>query len=658
MLAESTLIEMLRKMFLIRRFEERVMSLFEEGLVRGPTHVYIGEEATAVGACASIDREFYITSTHRGHGHLIAKGGDVRKMMAELLGKEAGYCKGRGGSMHIAALELGILGANGIVGAGIPIAAGVGLASRLLGKENVVLCFFGDGATNTGSFHEGLNLASIWNLPVIFICENNQYAVSTPAWDTMRLKDVAERAKAYGIPSMVVDGNDVLAVYDSVGKAYDLVRRGKGPVLVECKTYRHFGHYVGDPEIYRSKDEVAEWRKKDPIKRFSKYLLEKGILKESDVETLSKNVSALIDEAEEFARACPEPSAEKVKEDLFTSPYVVRNGLPQPDETTRRIAYRQAVNEALREEMKRDDKVILLGEDMGPLGGAFSVTKGLFQEFGKERVRNTPISEAAIIGASVGAALVGLRPVAEIMYIDFTGIAMDQIVNQAAKMRYMFGGKAHLPVVIRTQCGAGMGGGPHHSQSLEAWFYHVPGLKVAMPSTPYDAKGLLKYAIREDNPTVFIESKRLYGVEGPVPEEEYVIPFGVADIKRKGEDITIVALGAQVHEALRAADMLHLKHGIEAEVIDPRTLQPLDEETILGSVRKTGRLLVVHDAIARGGVGSDIVAMTCEKSFDFLDVEPVRLGGLDVPMPYAKNLEAVVMVNAEKIVETVRGLIR
>jgi len=657
-LAKEQLIEMLRKMFLIRHFEERVVRLFQEGLVRGPTHVYVGEEAVAVGACACIDERDYITSTHRGHGHLIAKGGDVRFMMAELLGKETGYCKGRGGSMHIADLEIGILGANGIVGAGIPIAAGAGLASQLLEEGRVVLCFFGDGATNTGAFHEGVNLAACWNLPVVFICENNQYAVTTPIWETTRIKDIAERAKSYGIPGVVVEGNDVLAVYENVKKAVERARGGNGPTLIECKTYRYFGHYLGDPEVYRSKEEVEEWRKRDPIKIFSNYLVKNGILDEDAIKAIDEETLALVNEAEEFARRSPAPPIEKVKDDVFTPPYIVEKSAPSPDATTRRITYREALNEALREEMARDSRVIIFGEDVGLHGGAFGVTKGLFFEFGKERVRNTPISEVAIAGAAVGAAIAGLRPVAEIMYIDFTGIAMDQIVNQAAKARYMFGGKACLPLVIRTQCGAGLGGGPHHSQSLEAWFYHIPGLKVAMPSTPYDAKGLLKYAIRDDNPVIFIEFKRLYGVDGPVPEEEYLIPFGKADIKREGEDITIVAIGAQVSEALHAAEILQNEHGISAEVLDPRTLYPLDEEAIINSVKKTGRLLIVHDAIPRGGFGSDIIALACEKAFDWLDAEPRRLGGLDVPMPYAKNLEAAVMVDAGKIVETVQEMVK
>jgi len=648
-------IEMLRVMYLVRHFDARVVELFQEGLVRGATHVYLGEEAVAAAACAAIEGEDYITSTHRGHGHVIAKGADVNLMMAELLGKETGYCRGRGGSMHIADLGIGILGANGIVGGGIPQASGAGLSCRLLYPGRVCLCFFGDGACNQGSFHESANMAAAWKLPVVFICENNGFAVTTPMAKSTAVEDLALRAAGYGMPGETVDGNDALAVYDAVRRAVERARAAEGPTFVECKTYRWEGHYLGDPQVYRTKEEVALWKTREPIHRLVRHLVSEGLLSAEDAEAMDVSAKEAIDEAERFARESPSPDPAAVTEDVYY-PAEVAEASPLIPPTDREITYAEALNEAMAEEMERDGSVVLMGEDIGFHGGAFQITKGLYFRFGEDRVRDTPLSEAAIAGAAVGACLTGLRPVAEIMYIDFSTIAMDQIINQAAKIRYMFGGKARLPVVFRTQCGGGLGGGPHHSQSLEAFYYHIPGLKVAIPSTPADAKGLLKTAIRDDNPVVFIEYKRLYHSSGPVPEGDYCIPFGVADVKREGTDVTVVATSAIVPEALAAAEEL-AADGVSVEVVDPRTLFPLDMDTIVESVVKTNRCVVAHEAIVRGGVGGEIAAGVAERAFDYLDAPIVRLGSVPVPMPYSVPLEAVVIPKAADIVRAVREVL-
>jgi len=658
----------LEKMYLIRFFEEKVVELFKRGLIRGATHVYLGEEAVATGACMAINEDDYITSTHRGHGHCIAKGADVKKMMSEILGRKTGYCRGYGGSMHIADIEIGILGANGIVGGGIPIATGAALTCKYKNNKKVVLCFFGDGATNQGSFHEALNLASVWKLPVIYICENNGFAVTTPISVSTSVENISIRAQSYNMKGVTIDGNDILEVYAAVRDGVERARNGGGPTLVEAKTYRWEGHYLGDPQVYRTKEEVEEWKKKDPIERFKKYVKESSLLTDKEIEEIVGRAKALVDEAEKFALDSEYPSPEELKSPEIL--FVKNEELEKTAEECkffekkahlvmdgRELTYAEAINEALEEEMARDINVILLGEDIGFHGGAFQVTKGLYKKFGKERVRDTPVSEAAIVGAAVGAALTGLRPVAEIMYIDFTTIAMDQIINQAAKIRFMFGGKPKLPLVIRTMCGAGTGSAAQHSQNLEALFYHIPGLKIAIPSTPFDAKGLLKTAIRDDNPVIFIEYKRLYHtLKGYVPKDEYLIPFGKADIKREGKDVTVVATSAMVYEALQAAEMLE-KEGISIEVIDPRTLYPLDKECIISSVKKTGKLVIVHEAIVRGGIGGDIAAMVLEEAFDYLDAPIKRVGGLEVPMPYAKNLEDAVIPNCEKIIATIKEII-
>jgi len=647
--------DMLFKMQLIRHFEQKVVELFQKGLIRGATHVYLGEEAVAVGACAAINDDDYITSTHRGHGHVIAKGLDVKRMMAELLGKATGYCGGKGGSMHIADISQGVLGANGIVGGGIPISVGSGLSSQYKNTGQVTLCFFGDGASNQGSFHESINLASVWKLPVVYICENNQFAVTTPCWESTSVENIADRAFGYGIPGVVVDGNDVLAVYEAVSQAVERARAGEGPSLVECKTYRWEGHYLGDPQVYRSKEDVATWKEREPVQRFAQKLVADGVMTQEQVEASDQKARDLVAEAEKFALESPLPSIETVRDGLY-APSAPLPETPPLSGQSKEVTYCQALNEALREELSKDSTVIIFGEDVGLHGGAFQVTKNLFQEFGCERVRNTPVSEAAIAGCAVGSSLTGLRPVAEIMYIDFSTIASDQIVNQAAKIRYMFGGHAKLPLVIRTMCGSGTGSSGQHSQSLEAWYCHIPGLKVVMPSTPYDAKGLLKSAIRDDNPVIFIEWKRLYNYKDVIPIEEYYIPLGVADIKRPGDDVTIIATGAMVLESLAAAEeMAH--QGIDVEVVDPRTLYPLDRETILASVRKTGRVVVVQEAVNRCSFGAELSAMIVDEAFDYLDAPIKRVGGMDVPMPYSVPLEKAVIPSKEQIIEAVKSVL-
>ncbi|MEM2027072.1 MAG: pyruvate dehydrogenase (acetyl-transferring) E1 component subunit alpha [Candidatus Bathyarchaeia archaeon] len=653
----------LRQMMRIRKFEEAYMDLLMRDIAKGASHLYIGQEAVAVGAIAAIRKDDYITSTHRGHGHCIAKGADLKLMMAELLGKATGYCKGKGGSMHVADVSAGNLGATGIVGSNIPIATGAGLSIKMRRTDQVVLCFFGDGAANTGAFHESLNMAAIWKLPVIYICENNLYGMSVSVKRAFPFEDIAERAKGYNIPGVIADGMDVLNVKETVEKAVERARKGEGPTLIECKTYRYYGHSLSDPRRYRTREEEEFWRSRDPIRSFSKKLVDAGILDEVRLKALEEEVSKEVSEAVEFALNSPYPPIESAYEDVYTEMYVDTKTSMRDLATARKmglkmrkINYRQALNEALREEMLRDERVFIMGEDVGIYGGAYGVTRGLYDEFGPERVIDTPISEAAIAGAAAGAAMTGMRPVAEIMYIDFITLAMDQIVNIAAKNRYMFGGKSIVPVVYRTQAGAGRGIAAHHSGSWEAWFVHAPGIFVVMPSTPFDAKGLLKTCIRDNNPILFIEHKMLYNVEGEVPEVEYTVPLGVADVKRQGTDVTIIAYSRMVHFALEAAEELS-KEGIEAEVIDPRTLKPLDIDTIISSVKKTHRAVIVHEACKTCGFGAEIAALIMEKAFDYLDAPVVRVAGADVPIPMSPVLEIEVIPSKEKIIDAVKSII-
>jgi len=677
-LTKEAALDLLRQMWEIRLFEDRVYDLLGRNIIKGASHLYAGQEAVAVGAISMLRDDDLITSTHRGHGHCHARGASIartedakqehyNRMMAELCGRETGYCLGRGGSMHIADVQKGNLGATGIVGGNIPVATGAGLAQKMQGADRVVLCFFGDGASSTGNFHESLNMAGLWKLPVIYIVENNLYGMSVPITNAAAKLDIADRACAYDMPGQVVDGMDPLTVREAVGRAIERARRGEGPSLIECQTYRWYGHSRSDPREYRTKEEEADWKARDPIPNFAALLVQNGLCTQDEIDALEAQVEGAIEEATQFALDSAMPPTEEL-EDFVYAPFQwteadyarerdLRQKCRDGGAGTRKVRYWEAVRDALREEMQRDPAVFVMGEDVGLYGGAYGATRGLLGEFGAERVRDTPISEATIGGAAVGAAMAGLRPVAEIMYVDFTPLAMDQIANQGAKNRYMFGGKTIVPMVIRTEGGAGRSIAAHHSQSLEALWTHFPGIYVVMPSTPFDAKGLLKAAIRDDNPVMFIEHKMLYGIEGYIPEEDYVIPFGVADVKREGSDVTVVTYSRMVHRALEAAEKLAAE-GISVEVIDLRTLKPLDMDTIVASVKKTGRVVGVTEAYKTGSFISELAMLIQETVFDWLDAPVVRVAAADVPVPMSEALEDAAIPGVEAIVAGIRQVLR
>ncbi len=639
----------------IRCFDERTTELFNAGLVKGTAHSYVGEEAVATAACANLGEGDYITGTHRGHGHCIAKGASVDRMMAELMGRETGYCRGLGGSMHIADVDANILGCNGIVAGGVPLGTGAALAEKIRHTDRVVIAFFGDGGANQGVVHEAMNLCAVWMLPMIFLCENNQYALSTSSKRTTAGESIAGRAKAYGFPGVQVNGNDVLAVYAAVRAAVARARAGAGPSLVEAVTYRWGGHSMrANLPDYRTKEEEREWMERDPIARFGNALVEEKRATPMRLKELEESVEIELDRAVEFAKQSKEPTIELMEASVY-APHV-EVSTPEPPPGRREVTMGEALNEAIRGEMERDDRVFVMGEDVGLIGGIFQVTKGLRDAFGEDRVRDTPISEPTFVGAGVGAAIAGLRPIVEIQIWDFIAMTMDQIVNQAAKFRFMLGGKPTVPVVIRGPQGGGIRLAAQHSQSLEAWFVHVPGLVVIAPSNPYDAKGLLAAAIREDNPVIFLEHKALYATKGFVPAERYLLPIGKASVKRAGDDVTIIATQAMVARSLGAAEDL-AKDGVSAEVIDPRTLVPLDEETILASVRKTHRLVIVHEAVKRAGFGAELAALVSEKAIDELDAPIMRVAARAVPMPYNDTLERATIPTQHDIVAAVKGLL-
>jgi 2-oxoisovalerate dehydrogenase E1 component len=724
-LAREEAAALLEDMLTIREFEEMIVKLrsgayepIRDYDYRGPTHVSVGQEATAAGACAALEIADNITSTHRGHGESLAKGTvalrrmseealrarvpnchansreelleaafeeHVYRTIGELFGKDDGYCRGRGGSMHIADFSVGHLGANAIVGGGVPIATGAALASRYFQDHGVVCCFAGDGAYANGVVLESLNFAAQsqftnhyangrgFGLPIIFLVCNNHFGMTGRADDEVAgVSRLAQRAAGFADNRMhaeVVNGMDVLAVRDAMLRAAKLCREGDGPVLIEADCYRYWGHSLSDPRNeYRTKVEEAAWKAIDPIETYKKTLVAAGALNAEGIEAVIRRVAARNARAAQRAAAAADPDVKDVLAFMYTDtksetvpPEFAKSETFAPPPVSKRvdgeIAYKDALREALVEEMLRDNRVVFYGEDVADYGGAFKVTKGLLETFGRRRVFNAPISEACICGTACGASMRGLRPVVELMYFDFALMSSDQISNQAAKWHYMSGAQTEVPLVIRAAAGGGKGYGGQHSQTLEAVFCHIPGLYVIYPSTPADAKGLLKSAIRDNNPVLFIESQLLYSVKGPVPEGEHLVPLGVADVKREGDDITFVSWGPMVPDCLKAAERLRAEQGVEAEVVDLRSLVPLDIETVLRSVRKTGRCIVACAAVHFGSFTGEIASTVQEMVFDYLDAPVVRVGAKNGIAPQAHELEKAFLPSVDDLIAAARSIL-
>ncbi|MEI6148849.1 MAG: dehydrogenase E1 component subunit alpha/beta [bacterium] len=718
-------ISALEDMLIVREFEEMIVKIRSGAYeacagfdYRGPTHVSIGQEAASVGGCIGIGATDYITSTHRGHGDSIAKGCVAIRAMnesqlrarvpdckttdretlmeaaledhlyrtaAELFGKEEGYCRGRGGGMHIADFTVGHLGANAIVGGGVPIATGAAMACRYLKNNGVVCCFAGDGAYANGVVLESLNWASMaqftnelakkdkFGLPVIFLILNNHYGMTGRADnEVLGSSVVARRAAGFTDNNMhaeVVNGMNVLAVREAVRRASEGCRAGQGPYLIEVDCYRYYGHSLSDPRNeYRTRDEEEAWKAVDPISTFTQEIIDAKVLSRKGVEELLAKVQARNATAAGRASKSADPDPKDVIKYMYTDTKVevvpeeftkveLIKALPEIKRQNGQLTYKDAIKEALVEEMLRDNRVLVYGEDVADYGGAFKVTKGLLEAFGRQRIFNSPISEAAICSTAVGVAMVGLRPVVELMYMDFALMASDAICNQAAKWHYMSGAKAEISLVIRASVGGGKGYGGQHSQTLESMFAHIPGLYVAYPATPADAKGMLKTAIRDNNPIVFVESQLLYTMKGDVPEGEVLIPLGVADVKRTGSDLTIVTWGPALHDALKAADILKNEMKVDVEVVDIRSLVPLDMETILTSVRKTGKCIVVSQCINTGSFTGEIASQIMSAAFDYLDAPVLRVGAKDGIAPQSHVLEAVFLPTAKDIVATAKEIL-
>jgi len=662
-LDRPALLRLYEQMLLIRRFELTAQEVYKKGEMPGFIHLYVGEEATAVGVCAHLRSQDWITSTHRGHGHALAKGVSPGAVLAELYGKATGCCGGRGGSMHLYAVAQGLFGTNGLVGGGIPATVGLALSARTRGTDQVAVAFFGDGAVNHGAFHESINFAGAQNLPAIFVCENNLYATATPLATATRNVEVASKAAAYGVPGVAVDGNDVLAVWEAMRAAVQRAKTGGGPTLIEAKTYRTVGHHEGDPLVgtYRTQEELDAWKARCPIHRFRERLIAAGQATERELAVIDEKVADQMAEALAFARRSPSPDPATANDHVWADP--VHPPLPgaglTPDGAAapaKNQGWLEAVRDGIAEEMRRDPHLVYLGEGTGERGGSFAHTKGLWHEFGAGRMIDTPICELGFTGAAIGAAASGCRAVADLMFADFIFEAASQVVHQAAKLRYMSGGQSSVPLVIRSSWGTVKSTGPHHSGSYHAVWAHCPGLIVVVPSNPADAKGLMKTALRASDPVLFLEPKALFASKGPVPAGEHFVPLGVASVVRAGGDLTIVSCGTLVHRSLEAAELL-AADGVGCEVIDLRTIVPLDVETIAASLEKTGRLLVVDEGFANCGIGAEIAATMMEHAFDAIGAPIGRLHTDPVAHPFAPALEAAVVVSVERIVGAAREVL-
>jgi pyruvate/2-oxoglutarate/acetoin dehydrogenase E1 component/TPP-dependent pyruvate/acetoin dehydrogenase alpha subunit len=662
----DTLVEIYRQMSRIHEVDKAIQSGLSSGKFQFTYWPMTGQECIPASIAPLVTSDDHMVTIYRGIHDQVAKGVPLEGLFAEALGRIDGVNKGKGGSPHISDPASGSMLTTAIVGAGAPIANGLALASKMRGTRAVTVVNFGDGATSIGAVHEAMNLAGLWKLPVIFLCQNNQMGEYTPIPEYTASKDFASRAEAYGFKGVKLDGNDPVAFHNGMKAVIDEVRGGNGPIFVEAVTMRLGPHAgVGDTN-HLSKEELAAAKEAWPVPRTRALLLERGICTEEQLAEIDEAARTEVQQAVEAALASEVTGEDEMLLDVYADPTVVpkRGQREQRAEEaphtgeTREMAMFEAVQDAQELALELDDSVFFLGEDIGESGGVFRCFKGMLAKWG-ERIRPTPIAEQAIIGAATGAALVGMRPVAEIMFCDFMGVCLDQVVNHAAKQRYMSGGTTHVPMTVRTIAGGGIGGfGAQHSQSTEAWLLHTPGLKIVYPSSPTEAKGLLLSCIFDEDPCIQFESMMLtYALREEVPVGDYRIPLGVAKVKREGTDISLITYGWQVLHCMQAAEEL-AKEGISAEVIDLRTLLPLDYDRILSSVEKTGRALVVHAATEFCGLGSEIASTINEQLFSQLKAPASRFGAAYAPIAYSKIIETEQIPHAGTIAARVRELMK
>ncbi len=641
-------LQLLKEMLRIRRFEEKCAEVYTQEKIRGFLHLYIGEEANAVGVMQALGPDDAVVATYREHGHALARGVSMDGVMAEMYGKQEGCSGGRGGSMHIFDAATRFYGGNAIVGGGLPLAVGLALADKLQGRERVTACFFGEGAVAEGEFHESLNLAALWNLPVLFICENNLYAMGTALELSESETDIHKKAESYRIAAQAIDGMDVVAVEAAARTAVETVRSEGKPYFLECRTYRFRAHSMFDAQLYREKGEVEDWKEHGPIRRYQAWLRDSGLLHDSDLEAMERDIAAEVQAAVDFAeRGTWEPLEGLLTHVCAEAEPVKRQVTTPPPEMT----YREAMREALREALTQDERVFLMGEDVAHYGGCYAVSMGLLQDFGPDRIRDTPLSESGFTGAGIGAALGGLRPIVEVMTVNFSLLALDQILNSAATLRHMSGGQFGVPLVIRMATGAGKQLAAQHSHSLEGWLAHIPGIKILAPATVADARNMLAPALDDPDPVLIFENVMLYNRRAEDDAAVAAAPEDIwrAALRRPGKDLTLISYGGALWRAMAAAETL-AEAGIEAEVVDLRSLRPLDSETILASVARTKRAVIVDDGWRSGSLAAEISARITEGCFWSLDAPVERVCGAEVPIPYPRHLEQASLPQAADIV--------
>jgi 2-oxoisovalerate dehydrogenase E1 component len=632
-LSDDCLREIYQDLLLPRMIEEKMLILLRQGRI-SKWFSGIGQEGIAVGVTKALQTQDYILPLHRNLGVFTTRRIPLKRLIEQWLGKPGGFTQGRDRSFHFAAPQYRVIGMISHLGAMLPVADGLALASNLAGKDYIAVPFSGDGGASEGDFHEALNVASVWDIPVLFVLENNGYGLSTPGREQFRAERLAHRAQGYGIKGYTIDGNNVLEVYHVVDAIAAQMRQDRKPVLLECHTFRMRGHEEASGTKYVPQELFDLWGQKDPLRNYEAWLQLEGLITETEIKDLRQATKSHINEAVEEAFAAPKVSVllDKETKAIYAPTELA---LQKPDALPQKeMRFVDAISDGLREAMRQDSALVLMGQDIAEYGGVFKITQDFLEEFGKDRVRNTPICESAIIGAGLGLSLAGYKSMVEMQFADFVSCGFNQIVNNLAKTHYRWG---HAPdVVVRMPTGAGVGAGPFHSQSNESWFTHVPGLKVVYPATPTDAKGLLTTALLDPNPVLYFEHKALYrSLAEAVPAGYFNLPIGKARLARQGEDLSIITYGMGVHWAISACEEL----GIAADIVDLRTLIPWDQEAVFASVRKTGKCIVLYEDTHTGAFGAEIAAAIGENCFEYLDGPVVRVASLDTPVPFHPDLE-------------------